>query len=143
MDRKQKSALFLAVAIIGGIGIALPTILVIGPVHGTAPAIVRIIAGTLIVTLAMAWACFFAARAHFVQDEFRRQREILASYWGCLLGIAVSAPVFFFMAVGSLGHLAIMNAPPLCIFTVGYLLPTIFAAIGAIGARFWLLYRDR
>ena len=65
MTRDQKFTLFLAMAIIGGLGIGLSPILVVGQFHNTAPDRARIIAGTLMVAFAMAWACFFAGRAHF------------------------------------------------------------------------------
>ncbi|HEY2071206.1 MAG TPA: hypothetical protein VGG48_16740 [Rhizomicrobium sp.] len=142
MARNQKFALFMALAIIGGLGIALSTFLAVGRAHGAPPDMARIIAGTLIVALAMGWAMFFTVRAHFAQDEFKRQREISASFWGGWMGIAASAPVFFFIAMGGLGHLATVSAPPVRIFTIGYLLPTIFGVIGTIGARFWLRRRD-
>jgi hypothetical protein len=142
MSREQRFALFLAVAIIGGVGIGLSTILAVSPHHNSAPDTARIIAGTLIIAFAMAWACFFAARAHFARDEFKRQREVSASYWGGWLGIAASAPVFFFIAVGGFGPLATGNMPRLVIFVAGYLLPTICAAIGAVGTALWLRYRD-
>lgn len=142
MSRTQKFALFLAVAIIGGIGIALSTFLALGNIRHAAPGTARVIAGTLIVTVAMGWACYFAARAHFAQDEFMRQREISASYWGGWLGMGASAPIFFFIAAGGFGPGAAMKAPPLIVFVGGYLLAPISAGIGAIGARLWLRYRD-
>jgi hypothetical protein len=142
MTRDQKFALFLAVAIVGGVGIGLSTILAISPHHNSAPDTARIIAGTLLTTFAMAWACFFAARAHFARDEFKRQREVSASYWGGWLGIGASAPLFFFIAVGGFGPLATSNVPRLVIFTIGYVLAPICGAIGAIGAGLWLRLRD-
>lgn len=141
MTRNQKTSLFLTVAVIGGIGIGLSTIPVVGA-RNTAPDATRVIAGTLLVAIAMAWACFFAIRAHLAQDEFERQREILASYWGGWLGIAASAPIFIFITFGGFGRLATLHAPPVDIFMLGYLLPTIFAGVGAVGARLWLRHRD-
>jgi hypothetical protein len=142
MTRDQKFTLFLAMAIIGGLGIGLSTILVVGQFHNTGPDRARIIAGTLMVAFAMAWACFFAGRAHFARDEFKRQREVAASYWGGWLGMAASAPLFFFIAVGGFGPLATSNVPRLIVFVIGYLLAPICAAAGAIGAGLWLRYRD-
>jgi hypothetical protein len=143
MTRDQRTTLFLAIAIVGGIGIGLSTILAVGPQHNSTPDTARIIAGTLITAFAMAWACFFAARAHFARDEYKRQREISASYWGGWLGIGASAPIFFFIAAGGFGPLAASSAPRLIIFMTGYLLPTLCAAIGAIGTALWLRLRDR
>ena len=142
MTRSQKSALFLALAVVGGVGIGLSTILIVGRTHGAAPDTTRIVAGTLIVGFAMAWACFFAVRAHFSQDEFKRQREMSASYWGGWLGMGASAPIFFFIAIGGFGPLATMHVQPVRVFALGYLLPTVFAATGAAGLALWQRHRD-
>ena len=140
MTRDRKFSLFLASAIVGGVGICVAAIPVVGNIRNADT--VRVVAGTLVVALAMAWACFFVTRAHFAQDEFKRQREIWASFWGGWLGIAASAPIFFFLAVGGLEHLATVHVPPVEIFTIGYLLPTICGGIGALGMRLWLRHRD-
>jgi hypothetical protein len=139
MTRNQKFALYLALAIVGSIGIGLSVIPIVGPHRGTLPDMMHIVAGTLAVTVAMMWACYFAVRAHLSQDEFNRQREIASGYWGGWLGIAASAPVFVFMAIGSLGK----HTPPIIMFTLGYVLAPVFGAVGTIGARLWLRQRDR
>lgn len=141
MTRNQRFSMFLALAIVGGIGIGLSVIPIVGPAHRTVPDTMRIVAGTLVVTIAMMWACYFVVRAHFLQDEFNRQREVSSGYWGGWLGIAASAPVFFFLAINSLGRNA--HEPPLIAFTLGYVLAPIFGAVGTIGARLWLRQRDR
>lgn len=143
MARTQKFAMFLAVALIGGVGIALSTFLALGDIRHAVPGTARIIAGTLVVSVAMAWACYFATRAHFAQDEFKRQREMSASYWGGWLGMGASAPIFFFIAAGGFGPLATARVPLLIVFVAGYLLAPICASVGAVGARLWLLHRDR
>jgi hypothetical protein len=143
MDRRQKFALYLALGIIGSIGIALSTFVIVGPLHNGTLGTSRIIAGTLIVTIAMAWACIFVTRAHFAQDEFARQREISASFWGGWFGIAASAPIFFFIAVGGLGPLATTHVQPLIGFVTGYVLAPICGLAGAVGARLWLRRLDR
>ena len=142
MTRRRKFTLFLALAITGGIGIGFAAFLAVAPVRNAAPEIARILVGTLIVAFAMAWAFFFATRAHGVQDEFKRQREISAGYWGGWLGIAGSTPLFFFIAAHSLRNPALMHVPPVIVFTVGYILPPVCGAIGAVGARLWLRHRD-
>jgi TRAP-type C4-dicarboxylate transport system permease large subunit len=103
---------------------------------------VRIIAGMLVMTIAMAWACFFITRAHFAQDEFKRQREISASFWGGWFGIAASAPIFFFIAIGGLRPLEIIHVQPLLGFTIGYLIAPICGFLGTVGARLWLRRLD-
>jgi hypothetical protein len=142
MTREKKFEFLIAVGSIGGIAIGLATIAVVGPHHGTSPSPERIALGTLVVAIAMIWACYFTTRAHFTRDEFKRQREISASFWGGWLGIAATAPVFFFIAAGGFGPLAGFHAP-LLVFTFGYLFAPVFGAIGTVGARLWLLYRDK
>jgi hypothetical protein len=143
MTREKRFELLTVVGAIGGIAIALAVFAVIRPHHGISPSPERIAVGTLVVALAMIWACYFTVRAHFTQDEFKRQREIAASFWGGWLGMASTAPVFFFIAAGGFGPLAAFHAPPLLVFTFGYLLAPIFAVIGTVGARLWLMVRDK
>src|SRR5215472_3705841 len=142
MTRNAKFALFLALAIGGGGGIALSTLAVIGPLHHGAPSTARIVAATLIVAIAMGWTCIFATRAHFARDEFKRQREISAYYWGGWFGIAASTPIFFFIALGGVGPLASIHMQPLGAFASGYVLAPICAFLGGIVARLWLRHRD-
>jgi hypothetical protein len=141
MTRQQRFSLLLTTGVIGGLAIGLCSYLAVGPHHHAAISPVRIAAGTLIVAFAMIWACYFTVWAHFTQDEFKRQREIAAGYWGGWLGIGASAPVFFFIAVGGFGPIATSRAP-LLVFTLGYLLAPVFGAIGTVGARLWLVYGD-
>jgi hypothetical protein len=142
VTRNGKFAVFLALAIVGGIAIALSTLAVIGPLHHGAPSTPRIVAATLIIAIAMGWTCIFATRAHFARDEFKRQREISAYYWGGWFGIAASTPIFFFIALGGLGRLAGVHMQPLGAFASGYMLPPICAFLGGVAARIWLRHRD-
>jgi hypothetical protein len=141
MTRERKFGFLMMAAVIGGLGIGLSTFAVIDPHPGAMISPMRIILGTLLVAFAMIWACTFTVRAHFTRDEFKRQREISASFWGGWLGIAASAPVFFFIAVGGFGSIAASHAP-LLIFTLGYVLAPIFGAVGTVGAQLWLMHRD-
>jgi hypothetical protein len=142
MTRDKKFQFLITVGSIGGIAIGLATIAVIGPRYGTSPSPERIALGTLVVAFAMIWTCYFTVRAHFARDEFKRQREIAASFWGGWLGMAATAPVFFFIAVGGFGPIATSRAP-LLVFVMGYLLAPIFAVLGTVAAQLWLLYRDK
>ena len=142
MFREKRFQFLITVGSIGGIAIALATIAVIGPHHGATPSQERIALGTLVVAVAMIWTCYFTTRAHFVRDEFKRQREIAVSFWGGYLGMAATAPIFFFVAAGGFGPLAAFHAP-LMVFLFGYLLAPVFAVLGTVGARLWLLYRDK
>jgi hypothetical protein len=142
MTRSQKFALFLTLAIVGGIGIGLSGLLAVGPARHTTPGTSRIFAGTLVILIAMAWAFYFAMRAHNVQDEFKRQREISAGYWGGWLGIAASAPIFFFIALDSFLNPATVHVAPVIVFTVGYVLSPICGGIGTVIAQQLQRHRD-
>lgn len=142
MTRNRKFALYLTLAIIGGIGIALLALPAVGRVRNATPDTARILVGTLIVTVAMAWAFFFAMRAHGVQDEFKRQREISAGYWGGWLGIAASAPIFFFVALVVFLKPATVHVAPVIVFTAGYVLSPICGGIGAVIAQLLQRHRD-
>ena len=142
MDRARRKSVFMAVAIVGGMGIGLSTIFAVGHAHNASLPLTRIIVGTVIVALAMGWAFYFATRAHFTLDEYKRYRSISASYWGGWFGIGASAPVFFFIAAGGLGRLGTLHIAPAILFMMGYLLPTLSGAIGAVAASIWRRHRD-
>lgn len=145
-DRKQRTRRLLAVAIIGGTTLCVVGMFAIFGQVRPKPDIARAIASAVIVALAMGWACFFTVRAHYAQDEFNRQREITASFWGGWLGIAASAPVYVLLALDGLPgvvNIAHSTTPPLIVLTLGYMLPVFCAAIGAIGGRIWLRRRDK
>jgi hypothetical protein len=143
MTRSRKIALFLTLAIVGGLGIELLALPVFGRVHNAAPDMARIVAGTLVTAFAMAWAFFFATRAHGAKDEYKRQREISAGYWGGWMGIAASAPLFFLFAVTDFLNPATVHIRPLIVFAFGYLLAPICGFIGTVTARLWLYRGDR
>jgi MFS family permease len=142
MTREKRFQFLIIVGSIGGLAIALAVFAMIGPHRGVLPSPERIALGTLVVAIAMIWSCYFTVRAHFARDEFKRQREIAASFWGGWLGMAATAPVFFFIAAGGFGPVAGFHAP-LLVFLGGYLLAPVFAVLGTVGAQLWLLYRDK
>ena len=136
--RNRRISVNFAIGIAGAIALCVTTFFTIGHVDPKAPNLLRIVGGTLIIALAMAWACWFSIRAHFAQDEYQRQREITVTFWGASLGLAASAPIFFFVAVGGVhwlnpaesSHGAVFRA-----FVIGYLLPALCVLIGVIVAR--------
>jgi hypothetical protein len=142
MSRDQKFTPFLTLAVVGGIGIGLLALPAVGPVHHAIPGTARILAGTLITAFAMAWAFFFAMRAHGVQDEFKRQREISAGYWGGWLGIAASAPIFFLVALVDFLNPGTVHVAPVIVFTVGYVLSPVCGGVGAVIAQLLQRHRD-
>jgi hypothetical protein len=142
MTRNRKFALFLTLAVVGGIGIGLLALPAVGPVRQAIPGTARILAGTLITAIAMAWAFFFAMRAHGVQDEFKRHREISAGYWGGWLGIGASAPIFFFIALVAFLNPATVHVAPVIVFTVGYILSPVCGGVGVVVAQLLQRHRD-
>ena len=94
----------------------------------------------------MLWACWFAVRAHFAEDEYQRQQETFDSFWGGWLGIGASAPVFVFIAMGGLRWLDLASSSRGQVFrafVLGYFLPVACATMGVIFARVWRRLRDK
>ena len=145
-DRKRRFVVFISLAIVGGLAIGLaPLFFVPGHVRAGSLDTIRLVAGVLIVAAAMTWACYFTFRAHSTMDEFQRQREVTAGFWGGWLGIGASAPIFFLMALSGLrwiAHATPLAQQPLRFFLIGYLLPVLTGAVGAVGARLWMRRRD-
>jgi hypothetical protein len=136
----------LAVGILGSLGLCVALLFAIGHTNLTTPDPVRIVGATLVVALAMLWACWFAVRAHFAEDEYRRQQETFDSFWGGWLGIGASAPVFVFIAMGGLRWLDLAGRPHGQVFrafVLGYLLPVAFATLGVVVARVLRRLRDK
>jgi hypothetical protein len=143
--RQLRSAILLTTAVLGSAVIAVSTFFVLGVAYHKPPDLIRVVASTVTITLAMIWACAFAARAQFDEDEFQRHREISVSFWGGWLGIAASAPVFFFVSVGGLRWVApgvLPNIAMLRAFMLGYAVPIVCAVIGVVVAWWWRRLRD-
>ena len=144
--RHRRPVILLTIAVLGSAVIGLATFFVLGITNHKPPDFIHVIAGTVTVTVAMIWACAFAARAQFAEDEFQRHREISVSFWGGWLGIAASMPVFFFVSVGGLRWVApgvLPSIPTLRAFMLGYAVPIICAVIGVVVAWWWRRFRDR
>ena len=144
--RNRRFAVLLTTGLLGGAAIALTTFLVLGDIHHKPPDFIHVVAGTVVISLAMIWGCVFAIRAQSAADEFQRQREIYVSYWGGWLGIAASAPIFFFVSVGGLRWIAPgvpASKPMLGAFMFGYFVPIVCAVIGVVVAWWWRRLRDR
>ncbi len=92
-------------AVGGGWAIMLLPLLILGPGHLHGPVVInptRVVLTTLAAVLAVAWACWFARLSFIHFDEFLQEGSKFAWYWGGLLGIAVSAPLYVFIALGGL-----------------------------------------
>ena len=90
--------------------------------------------------IAMAWNVVFAWLAFRAQDEFVQTASKFAWYWGGLMGLAVTLPIFAFIAWGGLHWLA----PSIPVGTglmramlLGYMLPVGGQLIGFLVVRAW------
>jgi hypothetical protein len=134
-------AIYALVGLVGGICIVLIPLLALG--HGEPHSSFvgeRFVGGTAASLVAIAWAVFFAAKYYRAGDEFQREREKSAWYWGGTVGLAASVPPLFFIGVGGL-HWVDSNVPAgldlMRAFLLGYFLPTILMTLGYVVSRFW------
>jgi hypothetical protein len=108
--------------------------------HSPVNALQVVTVGVVTTLVAMAWTVFFSARAYRTLDEFQREKEKSAWYWGGLLGLAASAPLCFFIAVGGLHWIdpnIPIGIPFMRAFLLGYFLPVTLMAGGAFISRLW------
>jgi len=115
---------------------------VAGPGH-SGPA--RIAMGTAGMAVLVLWWVYFAVRIGRSQDEYQRWAETRAWYWGGLMGLMASAPVFMFIGMGGL-HLLnpLTDTGPVAsrAFATGYMLPLMMQVGGAsLYALWWRLAR--
>jgi hypothetical protein len=100
----------------------------------------RLLLWTLVIGLAMVWGFAFAARSFRSADEFAQHGSQVSWYWGAAIGLAASAPIFVFIALGGLHWLwsGIPTGPHLTrAFVVGYSLPVVMQLIGVMVVRAW------
>ncbi|MBP8247367.1 MAG: hypothetical protein KAX56_10900 [Phenylobacterium sp.] len=101
---------------------------------------VRIFGATALVSVIVVWWAVFAIRIYRAQDEYLRQAERVAWYWGGLFGLLVSFPAFIFIGMGGLTWLwpAIETSPGLGrAFALGYTLPLALQVTGALAVGLW------
>ena len=101
-SRTRRIWAYAAIALLGGSTIAVTPILFFRHVSNGVADPTRIVATTIAGGLAMLWAFGFAIRGFRSMDEFMRQRSQVAWYWGGFLGLAVSFPIYSFVAGGGL-----------------------------------------
>jgi hypothetical protein len=63
---------------------------------------VRLLGSTVSIALGVAWVFVFAARTFSRTDEYLRDVDKTAWFWGGVGGLAASAPVFAFVGMGGL-----------------------------------------
>jgi hypothetical protein len=62
----------------------------------------RLLGSTVSIALGVAWVFVFAARSVTWTDEYLRDVDKTAWFWGGVGGLAVSAPIFAFVGMGGL-----------------------------------------
>lgn len=140
-ERELQRIGYTLIALIGGVAIALSPLLLFGHVQPHASLNgASLVGATAASLLAMAWAVFFATRAYRSGDEFQREKEKSAWYWGSSVGLAASAPLLFFIGVGGL-HWIDAKVPVgsdlMRAFLLGYFLPVVLMTGGYFVSRFW------
>ncbi len=101
---------------------------------------VRIVGVTALVSVIVIWWMVFAVRIYRAQDEYLRQAERVAWYWGGLVGLLLSFPAFVFIGMGGLAWLwpAVETSPGLGrAFALGYILPLALQVTCALAVGLW------
>ncbi len=102
-SRTLRSWGFIAVGAVGAVAVMFVPLSLFGPPH--LPIYrdpTRLVVMSIMAAIAMAWNLVFAWLAFRAQDEFVQTASKFAWYWGGLIGLAVSMPIFAFIAWGGL-----------------------------------------
>ena len=113
--------------------------------HGLSPE-GRILLATAAVAGLVTWWAVFAVRIDRARDEYQRWVESRAWYWGGLIGLIASVPVFTFIGLGGLHWLApSTDIGPVAsrAFRLGYMLPLMMQVIGAVSVGLWWRWAKR
>ena len=144
--RTLRFAGYQLIGFVGAVFIVLTPVWVLGPPEPhSAPTALRIATFTAAVASSMIWVAFFSVRAYRTLDEFQRQREKTAWYWGSVIGLWISIPLFSFIGGGGLHWIdpAIPSSAQLWrSFLIGYLLPVSCIMIGTLFARYYARHHD-
>lgn len=138
--RSNRLKVSLLVGVAGFFAILLSARLLPHGPPGALPTPGRILGVTVIVAVGVAWWMVFAVRVFRAMDEYMQAGERVAWYWGGLLGLMASVPVYAFIGMGGLHWLW----PPSPVgpelgraFTTGYMLPVLMQAAGAMIVAVW------
>lgn len=142
--RKWKN---LAIAMVGGLAISAAPLLFFGRSHAASPDPTRIMVVTIDSAVAMAWILVFTVRMFRSLDEYAQHRARVGWYWGAAIGLAASAPAYAFIGLGGLHWLwpdrFHLGKDLFQAFVMGYMLPVLFQAGGAMVASLWWRWAKR
>lgn len=145
-SREKRVKLNLIVGVAGCLAlISLAALIPHGP-RGAPPSLPRVLGMTAVTSLAVLWWAVFAVRLSRVMDEFMRNGELVAWYWGGLMGLIASMPVYVFIGMGGLRFVLpdSPTGPPLArAFASGYMLPITMQVMGALVVALWRRYARR
>lgn len=139
-SRGMRVKLNLVIGVAGFFGLmAISVLLPHGP-KGSLPTPGRILAMTAVVAAGVAWWMVFAVRIFRAMDEFMQSRERVAWYWGGLVGLSASVPIYTFIGLGGL-RLIWPDSPVgpglARAFSTGYMLPVMMQVGGAAVVALW------
>ena len=100
-----------------------------------------IVVGTLGAAVLVGWWCYWGLRIIRTMDEYKQHVERASWFWGGILGLMTSVPVYTFIMFGGLQWLnfrgpagpGVANA-----FAQGYMLPIFMQVAGAMIVALWM-----
>lgn len=100
-----------------------------------------VILGTVGMAVIAGWWCFWGFRLVRAMDEYKRHVELASWFWGGLLGLMASVPVYAFVTLGGLHWLdpqRPMGRDLANAFAHGYMLPIVMQVAAAVFAALWM-----
>jgi len=144
IERHDRRAWAYGVAGVGGAwAIMMLPLLILGPRHLHGPIVIdptRVVLTTMAAILAVGWGSWFSRLSFIHFDEFLQEGSKFAWYWGGLLGIAVSAPLYVFIGLGGLHWLdpaRPVGLELLHAFVLGYCVLLFPQALCFLGVYVW------
>ena len=110
----------------------------------TGPHMVRpfgVLIGTVGTAILVTWWSFWGFRIIRAMDEYKQHVERASWFWGGLLGLIVSVPVYAFIMFGGLQWLNLRSpaGPGVAnAFAHGYMLPIFMQVAGAMIVAVWM-----
>lgn len=105
-----------------------------------------VLIGTVGTAILVSWWSFWGFRIIHAMDEYKQHVERASWFWGGLLGLIVSVPVYAFIMFGGLQWLDLRSpaGPGVAnAFAQGYMLPIFMQIAGAMAVALWMRLRRR